>query len=341
MLTKLLTTTAPVGDLVARHMSAEYLDAQRPVFSSKTLHHVTFLVPSATLPGGQRLVCPGNCNAELKPSIKKRKDGSKKVATVTCTGCHRHVKVPLPKTGFAIEPGMKDQILAVPKRLMVQTPYPIPIVTHLTWRLRKPPKTAVEDPVSLVTGVGANPEVALSFPPTINLSLPPTINLSPPPTPSKAAVSDVIFLHIPRTLASPEAVGQHFPAESSTSPDFQTPLEPVDLFSRPSQQRLPLQSENDMAVDLPGPPIHGPRFADEEDGDSRTGEEGAAAGPSSKAMTRTASQQDTADLNMQTALAIETDRRIEVDIVQERLKRTMSNANIELARRRSAISLKI
>jgi len=129
LFTKLLTTTTPVGELVGLYMPPQYLKKHQPVFSSKTFHHVTFVEPSATFPGGRQLVCPDKCNEFLKVRIIK-KNGVRKGAHVTCSGCRRRVKVPLPPVGYTIT--MKE-ILQVPGYRLVQTPYPIPIATDLRW----------------------------------------------------------------------------------------------------------------------------------------------------------------------------------------------------------------
>jgi len=129
---RLLTTTTPVGKLVARYMSQAYLEAHWPVFSSKTFNHVTFVVPSATIPSGQQLVCQEKCNAMLNVVIL-RQNKVRNGAKVTCSGCSSHVTIPLPRIGYTIPRHMEDQFFSVPGHIMVQTPYPIPVENNLQW----------------------------------------------------------------------------------------------------------------------------------------------------------------------------------------------------------------
>ena len=123
--TRLLTTTTPVGQLVALHMPPGYLRTHRPVFSSKTFHHVTFVEPSFTFPGGRRLVCPDKCGAFLNVDTKGKQ------ATVTCTQCRRWVKV-----GFGYTTA-ENEVVHVPGHRLVQTPYPIPLATDHWWMVPK------------------------------------------------------------------------------------------------------------------------------------------------------------------------------------------------------------
>lgn len=133
MFTKLLATSTPVGVIVARHMSPSYLEEHEPVFSGRSFHHVTFVEPSATVPGGRRLVCHKGCGAALTISVKTKNRGKK--ATVKCNSCKSYIVVRLPKMGFKIPDTMTDQIFRVPGHKLVQTPFPIPIATEIDWNL--------------------------------------------------------------------------------------------------------------------------------------------------------------------------------------------------------------
>ena len=255
MFTKLLTTTAPVGDLVARYMTPEYLESHRPVFSSKTFHHVTFVSPSELLPGGQRLVCPGKCKAILKSQIIYSK--KRKTARVTCTGCYRKVKVLLPKIGYSIHASMRDLIFHVPGRTIVQTPYPIPLATHFIW---SPPS---EKPMDLDIEAKTHSEVTNAFTDVSKPSEPLIEGAGQHPLPADSPITT----HSETRLEP----GGTTPKNSSIGRIRIPPLPRTTTKGKgPSQQSQPPQLEKRKSKSLLIPPLTTSRSVDEEYRDGQT-----------------------------------------------------------------------
>lgn len=114
-------TTASYLQLVDTYMAGWYLDAYRPVISSRWLGHVTFIPSQHPSIGGKIVECPLPC----KNSQIKKVEGNY-ACTFTCSGCKMFTTFTVGTDGACIHGDNDHRFGRATSGRIVQTSFPIP-----------------------------------------------------------------------------------------------------------------------------------------------------------------------------------------------------------------------